>query len=420
MKGKKRALALFVLILSGEVIFFLPFVIPRVFRPTYLSVFGIDNFELGTFYSVYGMIAIGAYLLGGPLADRFPAHKLMSMAMLMTGLGGLYLSTIPDMTGMFWVYGFWGLTTILLFWASLMRTTRMLGGPERQGLAFGLLDGGRGLVAAIVGTMAVALLAFYLPEDVSTASPEVREAAFQKVILFFCAFVFVTAILVHTVLSSVENSGSELSERISWDRVLGVLKLPAVWLQAIIILCAYSGYRVADDFSLLAQDVLGYDEVESAGVGTLTLWMRPIAAISAGLLADRISSSKMTMFCFTLLCFGGLTMGFGPVGTHAPTIVLITIVSTGLGVFALRGLYFAIMEEGKIPLTVTGTAVGLASIIGYLPDIYMAPIMGLLIDNNPGVRGHQYVFMLLAAFAIVGFFAAYRFSRLKENFKLAE
>ncbi len=412
MKGRSRALALFTLILSGEVIFFLPFVLPRVFRPTFLSVFGIDNFELGTFYSVFGTIAIAAYLLGGPLADRFPAHKLMSVALAMTGLGGLFLSTIPDMKGMFWVYGFWGVTTILLFWASLMRTTRILGGPERQGLAFGLLDGGRGLVAAIVGTMAVALLAHYLPEEVQDASPAMRETAFQNVIYFFCAFVFVTAILVWIVLRSVESLSLEQRDELSWRKMLGVLRLPAVWLQAIIILCAYSGYRVADDFSLMAQDVLGYDEVQSAGVGTLTLWMRPIAAISAGLLADKLSSSRMTMICFTLLIFGGLLMGFGPVETHAGVIVLITIVSTGLGVFALRGLYFAIMEEGQIPLSVTGTAVGVASIVGYLPDIYMAPIMGILLDNNPGAPGHQYVFMLLAAFAAVGFVAAYRFSRL--------
>ena len=111
-------------------------------------------------------------------------------------------------------------------------------------------------------------------------------------------------------------------------------------------------------------------------------------------------------------------MGFGPVDTHSSTVVLITIVSTGLGVFALRGLYFAIMEEGNIPLAVTGTAVGLASIVGYLPDIYMAPLMGIVIDNNPGPLGHQYVFIMLAAFAFVGFFAAYRFSRLNKGVKL--
>ncbi len=323
--------------------------------------------------------------------------------------------TIPDMTGMFWVYGFWGLTTILLFWAALMRTTRVIGGPDHQGFAFGLLDGGRGMVAAIAGTMSLALLSYYMPEDVSSVSSQVREDAFQMIILFFCGFVFITAIIVRIVLKSVESSGSKFYERISWKKIQGVLKLPAVWLQAIIILCAYSGYRVADDFSLMAQDLLGYDEVASAGVGTLTLWMRPIAAISAGVLADRISSPKMTMFCFVLLFIAGLLMGFGPVESQKSMVVLITIVTTGMGVFALRGLYFAIMEEGNIPLSFTGTAVGLASIVGYLPDIYMAPIMGILIDNNPGSLGHQYVFMLLAAFAFVGFIAAYRFSRLNHN-----
>ena len=165
----------------------------------------------------------------------------------------------------------------------------------------------------------------------------------------------------------------------------------------------------------MAQDVLGYDEVESAGVGTLTLWMRPIAAITAGLLADKLSSSRMTMICFVLLIFGGLLMGFGPVATDSDAIVMITIVSTGLGVFALRGLYFAIMEEGNIPLAVTGTAVGLASIVGYLPDIYMAPLMGILIDTNPGSLGHQYVFRLLAGFAAVGLIATYFFSKLNTN-----
>ena len=398
-----------ILILSGEVIFFLPFVLPRVFRPTFLAVFEIDNFELGTYYSVYGTIAIGAYLLGGPLADKFPAHKLMSIALITTGLGGLFLTSIPDMEGMFWLYGFWGVTTILLFWASLMRATRIIGGASRQGLAFGMLDGGRGAVAAIVGLIAVGILSAFLPENVVEADLETRKEAFKKVILFFTAFVFVSALLVFWLLRSIETSKEIRIDRISWIHVKKVMKIPTVWLQALIIICAYSGYRVADDFSLMAQDVLGYDDVEAASVGTLSLWLRPMAAILAGVVADRIGTSKMTMFSFLLLIGSGLLMGIGPVENYALIIVMTTIVTTGLGVFALRGLYFAIMQEGKIPLYVTGTAVGLASIIGYLPDIYMAPLMGVFLDTFPGAEGHQYVFLLLAGFSVVGFLAAWRF-----------
>jgi hypothetical protein len=83
--------------------------------------------------------------------------------------------------------------------------------------------------------------------------------------------------------------------------------------------------------------------------------------------------------------------------------VFIAIVSTSLAVFSLRGLYFALMGEANIPWHVTGSAIGMASILGYTPDIFMGPLMGVLLDRSPGVVGHQHVFLLLVVFSIVGF-----------------
>ena len=60
------------------------------------------------------------------------------------------------------------------------------------------------------------------------------------------------------------------------------------------------------------------------------------------------------------------------------------------------------MQEGHIPLAVTGTAVGFISLIGYTPDIFMGPAMGYLLDNSPGETGHQHVFILLSVFAFIG------------------
>lgn len=412
MNAKQRALILFALIVSGEAIFFLPFVIPRVFRPTFLEVFGITNLELGTFFSAYGVVAMVAYLFGGPLADKYPARALMSLALFSTALGGLVLYFVPDPTNMFWLYGFWGATTILLFWAALMRATRALGGAHAQGSTFGLLDGGRGLVAAVVGSLAVAVFAYLLPADVSTVTAAERIVAFRNVILFFSAFVFGAALLVFVVLRPLECVSERDPAHGAWLHLNAVLRLPAVWLQAIIIICAYSGYRIADDFSLLAKDVLGHNEVRAAGMATMALWIRPVAAVGAGLLADRFSTSGMTMFCFALLVCGGLLIGLGPLGPDSVIRVYFAVVSTALGVFALRGLYFAIMHEGKIPLEVTGTAVGVASVVGYLPDVYMGPLMGVLLDNNPGVIGHQLVFLVLAGFAFFGLLATVVFRRV--------
>ena len=72
MKQKAPWYYLILLILAGEAVFILPFVLPRIFRPTVLEVFLLDNVQLGLCFSIYGIIAMISYPLGGPLADKFP------------------------------------------------------------------------------------------------------------------------------------------------------------------------------------------------------------------------------------------------------------------------------------------------------------------------------------------------------------
>lgn len=81
IKEKKRVSTLIALILAGEAVFFLPFVLARIFRPTLLAVFEITNTELGTYFSTYGIVAMVCYIFGGTLADRFSARNLMPIAL---------------------------------------------------------------------------------------------------------------------------------------------------------------------------------------------------------------------------------------------------------------------------------------------------------------------------------------------------
>lgn len=38
--------------------------------------------------------------------------------------------------------------------------------------------------------------------------------------------------------------------------------------------------------------------------------------------------------------------------------------------YAVRGVYYATMGEAGVPVAMTGTATGIISVIGYLPDSY--------------------------------------------------
>ena len=66
----------------------------------------------------------------------------------------------------------------------------------------------------------------------------------------------------------------------------------------------------------------------------------------------------------------------------------------------------ALFGQAAVPIACTGTAVGLVSVIGYTPDILMGPVVGWLLDGTPGVAGHQHIFVLLFAFALLGLVAS--------------
>ncbi len=408
----RRFITIFALIVAGEAAFFLPFVLPRVFRPTLLDVFDLTNLELGLAFSVYGVLAMLAYFPGGPLADRFSARKLIAFALLATSIGGLVMATIPTLPALKVLYGFWGVTTILLFWAPLIRATREWGGAKLPGRAFGILDGGRGLVAAAVGSGSVALFAFFMPDDVQNATPDQRANAFRQVILLFSGITFAAAVFVWFALPRRSEASHEIQNTFEPKGVGRVLRMPTVWLQAIVVVCAYVGYKGLDDFSLYAYDVLNFDEIQAARVGTLSMWVRPFAAISAGLLADRFGVARMTMLSLLVFAIGSGVIAAGAFRPGVPVFFFATLIATSAAVFALRGLYYAMMEEGRVPFGDTGSAVGIVSVVGYTPDIFMGPLMGLLLDRWPGGLGHQYVFAVLALAALVGLIASIFFWRV--------
>lgn len=380
----------------------------RVFRPTVLEVFGLTNLELGIIFSVYGIIALISYAVGGPLADKFPARALIITALISTALGGLYLATIPAYENMKGLFGYWGLTTILLFWAALIRATRELGGDRFQGLAFGFLDGGRGLVSALIGSLTVAVFAYFLDVPAEESTLTQRTDALKSVIYFIIGFIFIVSLAVYLLLPSVNNQ-EKTKAQLNLRSLRALVKLPTIWLQAIIIICAYVGYKSLSDFSLYANEVLGYNDIQSAKVGSLMLWSRPIAAIGAGFLAFRFKPMRLINISFSLMLLGCLGFASGLIKVNNELLFFVSMLSTCAGVFALRALYFAILKEANVPLALTGTAVGFISLVGYTPDIFMGPLMGVLLDNNPGIKGHQHLFMVLSAFTIVGLVASMLF-----------
>ncbi len=410
----KNIIVIATLMLIGELIFLLPFVVTRIFRPTFLKVFEINNLQLGSAFSVYGIVAMFSYFAGGPFADRFSPRKLLPSAFIATAIGGFMMATIPSIWTLTLLYGFWGFTTILLFWAAYIKAQREFGGKYSQGKSFGIVDAGRGLVAAVLASSSVFLLDALLPVSADIATYDDFSIALSSIISIFSILTLVGAILVWFFLKDDRFEKGNYP-RLSLKGVQKVTKEPSVWLQSTIILCAYVGYKCTDDFSLYASDAFGYNDVNAAHMATVSFWMRPVAAIVAGFLGDRLIHSQIIKYCFLIVLAGSFLIASGFLEKDMTVLIIISIASTSAGIYGLRGLYYALFQESNLPIVFTGSAAGLVSVIGYTPDIFMGPLMGVILDSNPGELGHQYLFMVLGGFSILGYMAASVFRRIVKD-----
>lgn len=392
-------LVLIFLILAGEMVFSLPFHVARFFRPTFLEVFHLTNTELGDAFAVYGIFAMLSYFPGGPLADRFSARKLMAVSLLATGVGGIYLAQLPGKTGLMVLFGYWGVTTIFLFWAALIKTTREWGGTLRQGKAFGLLDGGRGLVAAGIASLMVWTLSERLTPGF--VEPGKREQALKVVIYGYSFLTMGAGVLIWLFIPASKRPGNT-GEQIVRRGLLAVLKNKATWMQAVVVVCAYSAYKGLDYYSLYAHEVLGMDEVEAARFVSNASYLRAAGAIGAGFIVDRFRASRVILATFVILLVSYMISAMAVPDHRLPFTLLLNILVTFTAVYALRGVYFALLEESKIAGTVTGTAVGIISLVGYTPDVFFHPLTGRILDSAPGIAGYRHFFLVLAGCSLLG------------------
>ena len=395
-----RVIMILTLVVAGELVFGLPFHTARFFRPTLLEVFGFSNTQLGDMFAVYGVTAMLCYFPGGALADRYPARSLLTVSLVATSAGGFYMATIPGALQMSLLYGYWGITTIFLFWGALIRATREWGGEDSQGVAFGTLEAGRGLVAAAIAALGVAVFATLMPDAVAAATDAERRAAFRTVILLYSLVALAAAAMTWFLVP--DGAGRSRPSANPFASMSFVLRRPIVWAQAGIIVCAYCGYKGGDYYSLYAAQVLGMNEVDAARFATWIAYLRPVAAIAAGVIADRVGAARVigVTFAIMALAYAPLT-ALTATGIGVQLIYLNLLVSL-FAVFALRSIYFALLEENRTPAQVTGAAVGIVSLVGFTPEIFFAPIAGRILDADPGVVGHQNFFLLLTCIAALG------------------
>lgn len=394
----KKSISMLFIIIAGEAVFMLPFLIPRLFRPLMLETWNLTNTDIGLAFSAYGVSSMISYIIGGQFADKYHPRHLISISLLMTSLGGAILLISPSALTLKISYFYFGISTTLLMWGALIKVTHDAGGEEKRATAMGLLDSGRGLTAALMSS----LLLFIVSSQTNSAGEYLnKQSSLSYIYITVIAFTLIVSIAIWFSLKETETKKSKVHNW-SFSKALKILKDINVWLLGIIVLSAYCGYKNVDNYSVYLVSVQKISLHESASFTSIIFWLRPIAALLSGLLADRITKSIPGGRFITLAIFFGLgavsqlLISF-EIFTNFNFIFNILLSAAGFG-YALRSIYFAVFGEFSIPKNLIGTTVGIVSLVGFLPDMFFGSLTGHLIDSNPGQLGFTHVFNLTAGF----------------------
>ena len=407
---------MFALIIAGEAIFLLPFILMRVFKPVIREAFLISDAQIGEAQALYGITAVLSYFFGGFIADKWEARKLLSFSLFLTALGGFWMTMIPSIFTLKILYAFWGVSTILFFWASLIKATRQWGNEHNQGLSFGLLDGGRGFFAATIALSGAGILTFFFPEKGAEITFENKIETLQYIIGSITFIVFLVALLVWAVLPKEEVKFETTKEfQFNFKKAFSLMKEKKVIYHSLIIFCAYCAYKLTGVYGTYAKDVWKYSLEEATYFAVFIQYLRPIAAISIGWIADKLMPSKLIVPAFSILIVTSSILGIGFFNNQYSFMCITVFIFMALGTYSLRGLYFAIIEETKTPIQKTGTLVGIISVVGFTPDIFMSLFTGYMLGINPTIIEYQYLFTTFTIIPIVGLLAALGFRKSIKN-----
>lgn len=395
MESKARKyLTIIALGLAGGSIYFIPYV-KYVFYDAQLAAMGINNTQSGLLLTMYTIGNMVLYIPGGYLADKVSTKKALIISLVATSvLTWVYAFSLNFVVSMIIWLGL-SFSTAFVFWSALMKAVRIVGTEEEQGFMYGLYYACNGIAAAL--TSFISLYAY------NTAGEDIK-SGFVRGVNASGVVVLITAICL--VFLMKEDAGKVTTEsdddKISLPMVGKVLKSPVVWILSIVILCGYGLKSSVSYFNPYLTEVVGVSAVNSGIFSIINNYLLLLLAPVGGILADKVfkSTCKWLSVSFVILAvlFGGVLLIPSDI---SPMVASIYTLLPGAVTMMMYGVVFSSVSEAGISRTMTGTVIGISSIIGYLPDSIYSVLFGKWLDNK-GAAGYTNIFIFLVASGILG------------------
>lgn len=390
MSSLRKYLTILALSFAGGSIYTLPY-LKYIFYDPQMIVMGINNTQSGLLISMYAIGCMLSYIPGGLLADKISPRKAILASTSVTFLLGIIYAFTFDYHLSLIIWALMAISTAFVFWSALLKAVGMTGGQEEQGFLYGLYYAGNGITGACMN--ALALWAFGFGDTPQQS-------------LFYAVIVLATGIglsgLCVWFLVPDRTVDSKAEDKFNSNHVKELLSNPTLWIFSIIVFCGYIIFSNASYLTPYLTNVIGVSVEESGSLSIIRNYVFYLLSPIGGLLADKVfkSTSKLFILLFALTAASFYGIMFLPEGMNATAVGLYSLLPGAFGLM-LYGIVFSVIREVGIKPAMVGTAIAIASVIGYSPDFFMSVLFGHWLDNY-GNAGYTYIFTFLGTTCSIG------------------
>lgn len=379
------------------------------------------NSFIGDFGMAFGIVSMLGYPFGGIFADRFHEKWLLIAGGVLMGICSIWFGTVPGRNAIIIIHLLYGVGTSFMIWSAYLKLTRKMGTDEEQGRMFSTSEFVRGVFGMLIGFAGVALLS-RATLGADGLDPEMLGTQWRNLMWMSGALFFLFALLVFFLIPSqvigAEENDHEVQEAFSLKNIVCVLKMPGTWLISALVFCCFSFTSAGNGYlGPYTVNVLGVSETMASTFAVVRNYIiAAVMTLAIGFISDRLGSKAKTLGLYLAIAS---VLGAALIFTKSSFVLCLAVSFAFAIVYSgMRGIYFATLNEVGIPLTMTGIATGIISMICYLPDVFFAKLAGIWLDAY-GNAGYDLIWWWAIGCGIIGIVVSVITCRYSRKLKTA-
>lgn len=396
--SKRRRLFLLILVSVGSSAIYTPIYLKTVFYDPLMEALACTNEQLGTLVTVYAVAATAFYFFSGIVADKVHVRTLSWVGYAGTAALTFVYALLPSYNILLFVFFCYAIFSILIWWGTRFKLVRLICAEEEYSKKIGISYGIFGAAGLVLGVIAIPIVSMFASAAMGI----------QTLLMVNVAIQLALAVLAFFTIPRFKGELSEsMSETFSLKGIGEALKNPGVWWASLAMFFIYFVFQGSTFTTPYMTMCLVAPVLLATIISTVrTMGMTMIAAPLFGVLSDKAKSPSKVIIVGSVavaVCLVGLVLL-----PHDPGMLVAGCIVICVFAFIINGMYgigSGQLAETHVPVYVFGTAAGLSSIIGRLPDTFIHTWFGSLIDVK-GTAAFNDIFLILAVACLAALFCS--------------